>query len=143
MDEDQRRCAYRHCRAPLPVSQGRGNRPRYCQDGRTWGTNDLTCKAAEAAFLAVESVQPEDPLGHSVVLDRLGERLGAAAEPLAELLAAVTETRTLVGDATRAALQERDAARAEAAESRGAREQAEARAAAAERAAVDAQARVV
>ena len=56
-----RLCGYRHCRAPLPVVAGRGNRARYCQDGKTWGAQELSCKAAEAAYLAVESLQPEDP----------------------------------------------------------------------------------
>jgi hypothetical protein len=32
-----RLCGYRHCRAPLPVVAGRGNRARYCPDGTTWG----------------------------------------------------------------------------------------------------------
>jgi hypothetical protein len=81
-----RLCGYRHCRAPLPVVAGRGNRARYCPDGTTWGAHALSCKAAEAAYLAVESLQPEDPALTPAAVDALGERLAVAVarEPAAE-----------------------------------------------------------
>jgi hypothetical protein len=81
-----RLCGYRHCRAPLPVVAGRGNRARYCPGGTTWGAHALSCKAAEAAYLAVESLQPEDPALTPAAVDALGERLAVAVarEPAAE-----------------------------------------------------------
>ena len=127
-----RLCGYRHCRAPLPVVAGRGNRARYCPDGKTWGAQELSCKAAEAAYLAVASLQPDDPALTPAAVDALGERLDAAVEPLREVLDAVLAARGQVETQTRAALAERDAARAEAADARGARQAAEDRATVAE-----------
>jgi hypothetical protein len=127
-----RLCGYRHCRAPLPVVAGRGNRARYCPDGPTWGTQELSCKAAEAAYLAVASLQPEDPALTPAAVDALGDRLDAAVEPLREVLDAVLAVRGQVETETRDALAERDAAQAEAADARGARQAAEDRATGAE-----------
>ena len=120
-----RRCAYRACRASLPPPTGRpGNRPKYCQDGKTWGPAELTCKAAEAAYVAVESLQGDAPVAaHG--LQELGDRLDAIADPLAQLLSAVTGTRTQLDEDVLSAYSDRDAARAEAAADRGAREVAE------------------
>jgi hypothetical protein len=127
-----RLCGYRHCRAPLPVVAGRGNRARYCQDGKTWGAHELSCKAAEAAYLAVESLQPDDPALTPAAVDALADRLAAAVDPLREVLDAVLAVRHKVETETRAALAARDAARAEAADARGARQAAEDRATASE-----------
>jgi chromosome segregation ATPase len=127
-----RLCGYRHCRAPLPVVAGRGNRARYCPDGKTWGPQELSCKAAEAAYLAVASLHPDDPALSPAAVDALGERLAAAVEPLREVLDAVLTVRGQVATETRGALAERDAAQAEAADARGARQAAEDRATGAE-----------
>ncbi|GAA4554810.1 hypothetical protein [Pseudonocardia xishanensis] len=124
--EGGRLCAFRQCRAPLPVSTGRGNRPRYCQDGKTWGPNDLTCKTAEAAFVAVDSLLTADSALTPAVLDQLGQRFDEAQGPLDRLLEAVTTVGRQVGEETGAALAARDRALETAAADRGAREAAEA-----------------
>jgi chromosome segregation ATPase len=138
-----RLCGYRHCRAPLPVVAGRGNRARYCPDGKTWGTQELSCKAAEAAYLAVASLQPEDPALTPAAVEQLGNRLDAAVEPLREVLDAVLTVRGQVETEARTALAARDAAVAEAADARGARQAAEDRAAEAQDAAGAAAARAL
>ncbi|MGQ0575251.1 MAG: hypothetical protein ACT4RN_13740 [Pseudonocardia sp.] len=120
-----RRCAYRSCGAALPPPTGRpGNRPKYCQDGRTWGPQELTCKAAEAAHLAVASLLGDGPLPPAGVAE-LTARLDDAAGPLGDLLAAVTATREQLDRDVVAARAERDAALDAAAADRGARELAE------------------
>jgi hypothetical protein len=124
VEDEPRLCAFRQCRAALPVQTGRGNRPRYCQDGRSWGPNELSCKTAEAAFVAVESLA--DSALTAVALDALGERLAAARAPLADLLDAVDVVGRQVREETAGALVERDLARETAAADRGARERAEA-----------------
>jgi hypothetical protein len=83
-------CAFRRCRAPIPPTSGRGNRPRYCQDGKTWGPNELTCKAAEAALLSVDSLITADSALTPEVLEQLGQRFTEARDPLDRLLDAVT-----------------------------------------------------
>jgi hypothetical protein len=88
----------------LPVVAGRGNRARYCPDGKIWGAQELSCKAAEAAYLAVASLQSEDPALAPAAVDALGERLDAAVEPLREVLEAVLAARGQVEMQTRAAL---------------------------------------
>jgi hypothetical protein len=122
---DGRLCAYRGCRAALPPPTGRpGNRPKYCQDGKTWGSAELTCKAAEAAYVAVESLQGDAPVSPQN-LRELGERLDAVVAPVAQLLTAMTTTRQGLDEEVLTAYAERDAARAAAAADRGAREAAE------------------
>jgi chromosome segregation ATPase len=125
------------------VVAGRGNRARYCPDGTTWGAHALSCKAAEAAYLAVESLYPDDPALTPAAVEELGDRLDAAVEPLREVLDAVLTVRGQVDTETRAALAERDAALAEAADARGARQAAEDRAAEAHDAAGAAAARAL
>src|SRR4051812_7048471 len=139
---EPRRCAFRRCREPLPVLAGRGNRPRYCQDGRTWGAKGLSCKDAEAAFVAVESLREEgDTAGAVTAVDDLGSRLAPPAGPLAAVLDGVAVLRTQLDDEVREALAVRDAALARAAEDRGDRLAAEERAARAEADAAEAGAR--
>ncbi|GAA2877155.1 hypothetical protein GCM10010472_38520 [Pseudonocardia halophobica] len=139
---EPRRCAFRRCREPLPVLVGRGNRPRYCQDGRSWGTKGLSCKDAEAAFVAVESLREEgDTAGAVTAVDDLGARLAAAAGPLAAVLDGVAVLRTQLDDEVREALAARDAALARSAEDHGARLAAEERAVRAESMAAEAGAR--
>jgi hypothetical protein len=125
-----RLCGYRHCRAPLPVVAGRGNRARYCPDGPTWGAQALSCKAAEAPTWPWRRCSPRTRTPAAV--EELGERLAAAVDPLREVLDAVLAVRGQGETQTRASLAERDAAQAEAADVRGARQAAEDRATGAE-----------
>lgn len=134
-----RSCAFRGCSAPLPPPTGRpGNRPKYCQDGRTWGSNALSCKSAEAAYLAVASLQGDGPVTAAGMAELAG-RLDAAAEPLRVLLDAVTATRTHLEHDVVTARNQRDAAMVAAAADRGAREIADADAARAHQAAAAAE----
>jgi chromosome segregation ATPase len=112
---------------------GRARQPGPVLPGRPdLGAQELSCKAAEAAYLAVASLQPEDPALTPAAVDALGERLAAAAAPLREVLDAVLTVRGQVATEARTALAERDAAQAEAADARGARQAAEDRATGAE-----------
>lgn len=124
-DATHRRCAFRACAAPLPPPTGRpGNRPKYCQDGRGWGPQGLTCKAAEAAYLAVSSLHGDDPLPPATIAE-LTARLDATAEPLQALLDAVVTTRAHLTDDVARARAVCDAALVTAAADRGGRELAE------------------
>jgi hypothetical protein len=122
-------CAFRRCRAALPPPTGRpGNRPNYCQDGKTWGSLELTCKAAEAALVAADSLQgggPVTPPGVQELGERFAGFVEAVGDPLRRLLEAVAATRHELDEDVLAAYRDRDAAQAQAAADRGAREAAE------------------
>jgi chromosome segregation ATPase len=123
---------------------GRAREPGPVLPGRhDLGAHELSCKAVEAAYLAVESLQPQDPALTPAAVDALGERLAAAVDPLREVLDAVLTVRRQVETEARTALAERDAAQAEAADARGARQAAEDRAAEAQDAAGAAAARAL
>ncbi|MCU1686902.1 MAG: hypothetical protein JWQ81_7641 [Amycolatopsis sp.] len=92
-DETRRVCAYRRCAAVLPMVSGRGNRARFCQDGKNWGTRNLSCREAEAALIDVDSLRDDaSPLdGTSVAA--LGEQVDRAVAPAQALFEALGAIR--------------------------------------------------
>lgn len=131
-DETGRRlCGYRGCRVLLPPSSGRGNRAKYCQDGKTWGPKQLTCKQAAIALEQVASLTGQATIPDTSVT-ALGEHIAAALVPARQLVAALTDVHTQLEAAVTVAQRDRAAALAEAAEQRGLREAADQDAAAAQ-----------
>src|SRR5690606_12841792 len=128
----RRLCAFSGCRAPLPPASGPGNRARYCQDGKTWGPKNVTCKQAGNAEELLASIR-----GHTAttapVLSELGTQIDAVLGPARRLTEALELVRTQLQDEMTKAHRERDEALALAAEERGRREAAEAEALDAER----------
>lgn len=122
---DQRRlCAFSRCRQLLPAASGPGNRARYCQDGKTWGTKGLTCKQAGHAeeLLASLREHDDDSLGGA---SELAGHLAEAIEPATRLVAALRQVHTQLTNDVAVADRERDAAARDAAEQRGLRAVAE------------------
>src|SRR5882757_4976272 len=129
-DDSARLCGYRDCRAALPAIAGPGNRAKYCQDDKRWGTKALTCKQAAAALENVVSLGGPAALEDPSVL-ALGEHVDRALSPLTQLTQLLTAVRTELDTAVTAARRERDAALASAADADGRADLAAARTAAA------------
>lgn len=137
-DETGRRlCGYRGCRVLLPSSSGRGNKAKYCQDGKTWGPKQLTCKQAAIALEQVASLTGQATIPDTSIT-ALGEHIAAVLAPTRQLVAALTDVQAQLDAAVTVAQRDRAAALAEAAEQRGLREAAEQGAAAAQQRADDA-----
>ncbi|WP_020673428.1 hypothetical protein [Amycolatopsis nigrescens] len=122
-------CGYRRCAAVLPLVTGRGNRARFCQDGKTWGTRNLSCREAEAAMVDVDSLRDDSTALDGTAVAALGEQVDRALAPAEALLQALTEARGQLDATVADALADREAARAEAADQQRLRGVAEARAA--------------
>lgn len=133
----QRLCGYRCCRALLPSSSGRGNKAKYCQDGKTWGPKQLSCKQAAIALEQVASLTGQATIPDTSITE-LGGHIATALVPARQLVAALADLQAQLEEAVTTAQRERASALAEAAEQQGLRDAADQRAAAAEQRADDA-----
>ncbi|WP_307793417.1 hypothetical protein [Amycolatopsis sp. MtRt-6] len=122
-------CEYRRCGAPLPPAVGRGSRARFCQDGKTWGRRNLSCRDAEAVLSDAESLRESDTELDDTAVTALAGQVDRVLEPARGLVETLTTLRHQLEATTAAALTERDAALAEADEHRLHRGRAEAEAA--------------
>ncbi|MDQ7810378.1 hypothetical protein Q5425_42195 [Amycolatopsis sp. A133] len=122
-------CEYRRCGAPLPPAVGRGSRARFCQDGKTWGRRNLSCRDAEAVLSDAESLRESDTELDDTAVTALAGQVDRVLEPARGLVETLTTLRHQLEATTAAALAERDAAVAEADEHRLHRGRAEAEAA--------------
>ncbi|MEV6872289.1 hypothetical protein [Amycolatopsis sp. NPDC051128] len=131
-------CEYRRCGAPLPPAVGRGSRARFCQDGKTWGRRNLSCRDAEAVLSDAESLRESDTALDDTAVTALAGQVDRVLEPARGLVETLTTLRHQLEATTATALAERDAALAEADEHRRQRGLAEAEAAQAREAADEA-----
>ncbi|MEV4052876.1 hypothetical protein AB0J55_16970 [Amycolatopsis sp. NPDC049688] len=122
-------CEYRRCGAPLPPAVGRGSRARFCQDGKTWGRRNLTCRDAEAVLSDAESLRESDTELDDTAVTALAGQVDRVLEPARGLVETLTTLRHQLEATTATALAERDAALAEADEHRLQRGRADAEAA--------------
>ncbi|MGW5723055.1 hypothetical protein ACWEVP_43265 [Amycolatopsis sp. NPDC003865] len=122
-------CEYRRCGAPLPPAVGRGSRARFCQDGKTWGRRNLSCRDAEAVLSDAESLRESDTELDDTAVTALAGQVDRVLEPARGLVETLTTLRHQLEATTATALAERDAALAEADEHRRQRGLAEADAA--------------
>ncbi|WP_254896625.1 hypothetical protein [Amycolatopsis sp. Hca4] len=122
-------CEYRRCGAPLPPAVGRGSRARFCQDGKTWGRRNLSCRDAEAVLSDAESLRESDTELDDTAVTALAGQVDRVLEPARELVETLTTLRHQLEATTATALAERDAALAEADEHRLQRGRADAEAA--------------
>jgi hypothetical protein len=122
-------CEYRRCGAPLPPAVGRGSRARFCQDGKTWGRRNLTCRDAEAVLSDAESLRESDTALDDTAVTALAGQVDRVLEPARGLVETLTTLRHQLEATTATALAERDAALAEADDHRRQRGLAEAEAA--------------
>jgi hypothetical protein len=123
----QRLCGYRGCRALLPSSSGRGNKAKYCQDGKTWGPKQLSCKQAALALEQVASLTGQATIPHTSITE-LGGHIAAALVPARQLVTALADVQAQLEEAVTIAQRERAEALAEAAEQQGLRYAADQRA---------------
>ncbi|MFJ1759516.1 hypothetical protein ACIOD2_04315 [Amycolatopsis sp. NPDC088138] len=111
-------CEYRRCGAALPPAVGRGSRARFCQDGKTWGRRNLTCRDAEAVLADAESLRESDTALDDTAVTALAGQVDRVLEPARGLVETLTTLRHQLEATTTTALAERDAALAEADEHR-------------------------
>jgi chromosome segregation ATPase len=128
-DETRRICGYRRCASVLPLVTGRGNRARFCQDGKTWGGRDLSCREAEAALVDTDSLRDNDAALDGTSVAALGEQVDRALEPARGLLEALTGIRGQLDTTVADAFTQRDTAEQQSAEQQRLRGLAEAHAA--------------
>ncbi|WP_233223756.1 hypothetical protein [Amycolatopsis sp. CA-128772] len=122
-------CEYRRCGAALPPAVGRGSRARFCQDGKTWGRRNLSCRDAEAVLSDAESLRESDTELDDTAVTALAGQVDRVLEPARGLVETLTTLRHQLEATTATALAGRDAALAEADEHRLHRGRAEAEAA--------------
>ncbi|MEV6449410.1 hypothetical protein [Amycolatopsis sp. NPDC051716] len=122
-------CEYRRCGAALPPAVGRGSRARFCQDGKTWGRRNLSCRDAEAVLSDAESLRESDTELDDTAVTALAGQVDRVLDPARGLVETLTTLRHQLEATTATALAERDAAVAEANEHRLHRGRAEAEAA--------------
>ncbi|MFB9691070.1 hypothetical protein [Amycolatopsis plumensis] len=122
-------CEYRRCGAPLPPAVGRGSRARFCQDGKTWGRRNLSCRDAEAVLSDAESLRESDTELDDTAVTALAGQVDRVLEPARGLVETLATLRHQLEATTATALAERDAALAETDEHRRQRGRAEAEAA--------------
>lgn len=122
-------CEYRRCGAPLPPAVGRGSRARFCQDGKTWGRRNLTCRDAEAVLSDAESLRESDTELDDTAVTALADQVDRVLDPARGLVETLTTLRHQLEATTATALAERDAALTEADDHRRHRGLAEAEAA--------------
>ncbi|WP_244180055.1 hypothetical protein [Amycolatopsis pretoriensis] len=122
-------CEYRRCGAPLPPAVGRGSRARFCQDGKTWGRRNLSCRDAEAVLSDAESLRESDTELDDTAVTALAGQVDRVLDPARGLVETLTTLRHQLEATTATALAERDAALTEADEHRRQRGLAEADAA--------------
>ncbi|EOD66368.1 hypothetical protein [Amycolatopsis vancoresmycina] len=108
---------------------GRGSRARFCQDGKTWGRRNLSCRDAEAVLSDAESLRESDTELDDTAVTALAGQVDRVLEPARGLVETLTTLRHQLEATTAAALAERDAALAEADEHRLQRGRADAEAA--------------
>ncbi|WP_410586797.1 hypothetical protein [Amycolatopsis sp. lyj-23] len=121
-------CEYRRCGAPLPPAVGRGSRARFCQDGKTWGRRNLSCRDAEAVLSDAETLRESDTELDDTAVTALAGQIDRVLEPARGLVETLTTLRHQLEATTATALAERDTALAEADEHRLQRGRAEAEA---------------
>jgi chromosome segregation ATPase len=109
-DETLRVCAFRRCGSALPPVSGRGNRARFCQDGKVWGPRSLTCRDAEAAFVGVDSLRDTDAEIDDTSVEALGEQIDRVLDPARALVEALTGIDRQLETTVVNALAERDIA---------------------------------
>jgi chromosome segregation ATPase len=117
---------------------GRGSRARFCQDGKTWGRRNLTCRDAEAVLSDAESLRESDTELDDTAVTALAGQVDRVLEPARGLVETLTTLRHQLEATTATALAERDAALTEADDHRRQCGLAEAEAAQAREAAEDA-----
>ncbi|WP_233225832.1 hypothetical protein [Amycolatopsis sp. CA-126428] len=122
-------CEYRRCGAALPPAVGRGSRARFCQDGKTWGRRNLSCRDAEAVLSDAESLRESDTELDDTAVTALAGQVDRVLDPARGLVETLTTLRHQLEATTATALAERDAAVGEADEHRLHRGRAEAEAA--------------
>jgi len=122
-------CEYRRCGAALPPAVGRGSRARFCQDGKTWGRRNLSCRDAEAVLSDAESLRESDTALDDTAVTALAGQVDRVLEPARGLVETLTTLRHQLEATTTTALAERDTALAEADEHRRQRGLADAEAA--------------
>ncbi|MFF1610349.1 hypothetical protein ACFVYA_21430 [Amycolatopsis sp. NPDC058278] len=122
-------CEYRRCGAALPPAVGRGSRARFCQDGKTWGRRNLSCRDAEAVLSDAESLRESDTELDDTAVTALAGQVDRVLAPARGLVETLTTLRHQLEATTAVALAERDAALAEADEHRLHRGRADAEAA--------------
>ncbi|MFD9962449.1 hypothetical protein [Amycolatopsis sp. NPDC058986] len=125
-DESVRVCGYRRCGAALPQVSGRGNRPRFCQDGKTWGSRGLNCRDAEAALVDADSLREADTELDDTAVAALAGEIDRVLDPARGLVEVLATIRQQLDATVAAALAERDSAHEEADEHRRQRGLAEA-----------------
>jgi chromosome segregation ATPase len=108
---------------------GRGSRARFCQDGKTWGRRNLSCRDAEAVLSDAESLRESDTELDDTAVTALAGQVDRVLEPARGLVETLTTLRHQLEATTATALAERDAALAEADDHRRQRGLAEAEAA--------------
>ena len=113
----------------MPPAVGRGSRARFCQDGKTWGRRNLSCRDAEAVLSDAESLRESDTELDDTAVTALAGQVDRVLEPARGLVETLTTLRHQLEATTATALAERDAALAEADDHRLQRGRAEAEAA--------------
>jgi hypothetical protein len=93
----------------LPQVSGRGNRPRFCQDGRSWSTRDLNCRDAEGALANADSIRDDSVALDDSVIAALGKQIGLALPPAQQLLETPVGIRGQLDTTVADALEQRDA----------------------------------
>jgi chromosome segregation ATPase len=109
-DETLRVCGFRRCGAALPQVSGRGNRARFCQDGKVWGPRSLTCRDAEAAFAGVDSLHDDNAEIDHTSVEALGEQVDRVLGPAQALVELLTGIDRQLETTVVSALAERDIA---------------------------------
>ncbi|TCP50913.1 hypothetical protein EV191_107177 [Tamaricihabitans halophyticus] len=123
----RRRCAFSGCRAPLPLNSGPGNRPRYCQDGKTWGSKGVSCKQAGNAEDILGSIRV-DTDAPPLPVTELSEQVSRALGPTRQLAGLLEQLERQLADEVVEAQRAKDAAIRAAADEQGLRAAADDRA---------------
>jgi chromosome segregation ATPase len=98
------------------VVSGRGNRARFCQDGKDWGTRNLSCREAESALIDVDSLRDDTSTLDGTSVAALGEQVDRALAPAQALFEALAGIHGQLDTTVAEALAARDAADALAAD---------------------------
>jgi chromosome segregation ATPase len=92
----------------LPPTTGRGNRARFCQDGKKWGSRNLSCRDAEAVLVDAESLRTADTALDDTAITALAEQLDRILGPARGLVDTLGVLREQLDSTVVAAMTERD-----------------------------------
>jgi chromosome segregation ATPase len=92
----------------LPPTTGRGNRARFCQDGKKWGSRNLTCRDAEAVLVDAESLRTADTALDDTAITALAGQLDRILGPARGLVDTLDVLREQLDSTVVAAMTERD-----------------------------------